>query len=75
VRRLAVVVWVGTVLALGAYVSYGASWTTTQLTDNSYDDAHPQVSGSNVAWRMDDGNDYETSRRRSLPRPCRSLPH
>ena len=25
--------------------------TTTQLTDNSYDDVAPQISGSNVVWR------------------------
>ena len=27
-----------------------ASWPVTQLTDNSYDDFYPQVSGSNVVW-------------------------
>jgi hypothetical protein len=35
-----------------------AQWTVTQLTDNSYADEYPQVSGSHVAWqgRPDDGD-------------------
>ncbi|MEO2049073.1 MAG: hypothetical protein ABGX16_21145 [Pirellulales bacterium] len=28
-----------------------AGWTVTQLTDNSYNDLDPQVSGSNVVWK------------------------
>ncbi|MHC4445016.1 MAG: TolB family protein, partial [Planctomycetota bacterium] len=33
--------------------------STTQLTNNSYGDYFPQVSGSNVVWQGYDGNDYE----------------
>jgi hypothetical protein len=31
----------------------------TQITDNETDDVAPDISGSNVAWRCHDGNDWE----------------
>jgi len=34
-------------------------WTITRLTVNDYDDEYPQISGTNVAWAGDDGNDSE----------------
>jgi beta propeller repeat protein len=33
--------------------------STTQLTNNNFNDANPQIYGSNVVWRGYDGNDYE----------------
>ncbi|MBE9178355.1 pre-peptidase C-terminal domain-containing protein [Oculatella sp. LEGE 06141] len=33
--------------------------TTTQLTNNEFDDFAPKISGSNVVWQGFDGNDYE----------------
>ena len=30
-----------------------------QITDNSYDDCYPVISGTNVAWHGWDGSDYE----------------
>jgi len=47
------------VLAAAIQTQAGYIWTVTQLTDNSYDDKAPQVSGSNVVWSGYDGNDYE----------------
>ena len=38
------------VFALTATALVHAQWTITQLTDNSYNDLFPQVSGSNVVW-------------------------
>ena len=43
--------------------------TTTQLTNNSYDDSYPQVSGSNVVWHGSDGNDYEIFMASLVPEP------
>ncbi len=34
-------------------------WRITQLTNNSFDDRYPQISGTNVVWEGDDGNDVE----------------
>ena len=36
-----------------------AGWIVTQLTDNSYDDREPQVSGTNVVWEGYDGDERE----------------
>lgn len=38
------------------------SWdgkTVIQVTDNDYDDEHPQISGNTIVWPGSDGNDDE----------------
>ena len=36
-------------------------WTITRLTDNEFDDYYPDVSGSNVVWCGNDGDDYDSA--------------
>jgi beta propeller repeat protein len=37
----------------------GPDWIVTRLTDNSYEDQAPRISGPRVVWQGWDGNDYE----------------
>jgi len=46
------------ILCLGASQAE-ASWTITQLTNNTTNDSHPVISGSNVVWQHWDGSDFE----------------
>lgn len=34
-------------------------WTIQQITNNSFDDNHPRISGTNVVWHGWDGSDFE----------------
>ena len=36
-----------------------SQFTITQLTDNNLEDDRPAISGNNVVWDVDDGNDTE----------------
>ena len=38
-------------LLLAAPSVCGSAWTITQITDNTYDDQAPNVSGSNIVWQ------------------------
>ncbi len=49
-----------TTLCICAIVNAAApEWSIIQITDNSYADGEPQISGANVVWLGHDGNDYE----------------
>ena len=39
--------------------AFASVWVTSQLTDDVLWDGAPDVSGSNIVWQHDDGNDYE----------------
>ena len=51
----------GTVMVVALLCSgtFGQSWNIIQITNNDLDDRSPAVSGTNVAWHQDDGNDKE----------------
>jgi hypothetical protein len=44
---------------LGSVTLATPSWTITQLTYNSVEDANPDISGGNIVWMHWDGSDYE----------------
>ncbi|MCK4625524.1 MAG: PEP-CTERM sorting domain-containing protein [Phycisphaerae bacterium] len=47
------------IIAAVTTTAHAATWTVTQLTSNDYNDGNPHVSGSNVVWYGDNGNDSE----------------
>ncbi len=40
-------------------VAQAATWQVSKLTDNDLAESNPVISGSNIAWRGWDGNDWE----------------
>jgi len=47
---------IGLLLAIAPLAN---AFTITQITDNAIDDWHPKISGNNIVWYANDGNDDE----------------
>jgi len=57
-RSLVIAVFLLAVVGMSCPV-LAVSWKVTQVTDNDDYDCNPQISGSNVVWEGEDGNDRE----------------
>ncbi len=58
-KRIGLIASIILVVVTLSPLAVSANWFTTQLTDDSYADYLPQVSGNNVVWYGSDGSDNE----------------
>lgn len=58
-RLLVTVATLLTAFCLFVGPALGITFQTTQLTNNSFNDTQPRISGNNIVWQQHDGNDLE----------------